>query len=377
LIFKFSKLKWKSICLSDENLSMTTRFCHVCLSKGRLLFPVGLLAALVFWTGGAGDGGAAGGGAIGEEVLTAGFGKGGTRNLGWRGSYRGVRPSKDSAVAPEEDKKDGGFKKPSLFRLWAHREDGAKKAVQVSEKEIVVKKSSARYAVDFNKSHSRWKYLSRSVRKQIDEASIARGRWRYLIIHNSATERGNASVFDYYHRNVKGMSNGLAYHFVIGNGSYSGDGEVEVGDRWLKQLAGGHVRSASQNEVAIGICLVGDFDRSRVNTAQLEALDELMDYLQGKVGVLSVATHGQINTRPTTCPGRYFPQAVIAKYEVPGKAGTDHLVLTEGGGEEYPLSASVERFDPVVSLVSGKGEHGALGWKDFAPGIPMDAPWLR
>ena len=77
----------------------------------------------------------------------------------------------------------------------------------------------------------KWKYLSRSVRAEIDRASVRRGRWRYIVVHNSGTRQGNARAFDYYHRNVRHMVNGLAYHFVVGNGTSSGDGEIEIGNR--------------------------------------------------------------------------------------------------------------------------------------------------
>jgi len=60
-------------------------------------------------------------------------------------------------------------------------------------------------------------YLTRSVRNQIDRAPVLRERWRFIIVHNSGTRQGNARIFDYYHRNVRRMRNGLAYHFVIGN----------------------------------------------------------------------------------------------------------------------------------------------------------------
>ena len=52
--------------------------------------------------------------------------------------------------------------------------------------------------------------------------------------------------YDVFHRQ-RGMQNGLAHHFVIGNGIDSGDGEIEVGPRWSKQLLGGHLKSYRLN----------------------------------------------------------------------------------------------------------------------------------
>lgn len=179
-------------------------------------------------------------------------------------------------------------------------------------REITIAKSSVRYdKVRLGEKKPGWKYLTAAVRRQIDAADIERGRWRYIVVHESATAMGNARAFDRYHREVKGMPNGLAYHFVIGNGSYSGNGQIEIGNRWTDQIKGGHLKSSAQNEIALGICLVGDFDRHKVSRTQMEALDELITYLQAKVGKAIVTTHRRINVSPTSCPGRYFPDAMV------------------------------------------------------------------
>lgn len=158
----------------------------------------------------------------------------------------------------------------------------------------------------------RWRYLSPSVRKAIDNAKVKKGRWQYIIVHNSGTRQGNARIFDNYHRRVRKMQNGLAYHFVIGNGSSSGDGEIEIGPRWTNQINGGHVASDYLNNIALGICLVGDLNRDKPTKAQLAALDELIMYLRGRVGKTKgkpakVLPHKKINPKPTDCPGDRFP----------------------------------------------------------------------
>lgn len=158
----------------------------------------------------------------------------------------------------------------------------------------------------------RWRYLSPAVRKAIDQARVKKGRWKYIIIHNSGTRQGNARAFDNYHRKVRKMQNGLAYHFVIGNGHSSGDGEIEIGPRWTKQINGGHVASDYLNNIALGICLVGDLNRDKPTPAQLAAIDELVTYLRGRVGKIKgkptiVKGHKEINPKPTDCPGDRFP----------------------------------------------------------------------
>ncbi len=163
---------------------------------------------------------------------------------------------------------------------------------------------------------SKWRYLSKSLREEIDRAPVQKARWRYIVVHNSGTRQGNAKAFDFYHSKVRKMSNGLAYHFVIGNGTSSGDGQIEVGNRWKKQINGGHVHSDYLNNIALGICLVGDFNQEKPTAKQLESLDELIRYLRQRTGKIdgkwaSVKAHKDINPPkwPTDCPGSDFPYA--------------------------------------------------------------------
>jgi hypothetical protein len=133
-------------------------------------------------------------------------------------------------------------------------------------------------------------------------------------VHNSGTRQGSAKAFEYYHLRVRKMPNGLAYHFVIGNGTSTGDGEIEVGNRWRRQINGGHVHSDYLNNIALGICLVGDLNRDAPTKRQLEALEELIRYLRRRVGTIDrkvaiVKAHRHINPPrwPTDCPGDRFP----------------------------------------------------------------------
>lgn len=152
------------------------------------------------------------------------------------------------------------------------------------------------------------RFVVGAAKRAIDRPRIKPSRWRYIVIHHSGTSVGNARIFDFAHRQ-RGMENGLAYHFVIGNGTDSRDGEIEVGPRWTGQLAGGHVRSSDLNDVSIGICLVGNFEAQRPSTSALLALRELVDYLYEIIPGWrpSFVLHRDINPTPTVCPGRLFP----------------------------------------------------------------------
>ena len=134
-------------------------------------------------------------------------------------------------------------------------------------------------------------------------------RWRYIVIHHSAMKRGSASAYDRAHRD-RGWDE-LGYHFVIGNGTGSGDGEVEVGSRWLKQKHGAHAKTPDNryNDHGIGICLVGDFTHAQPTPAQMDALVRLTGFLMQLCDVPPdhVLRHSDVNN--TQCPGRNFPWA--------------------------------------------------------------------
>jgi len=167
-----------------------------------------------------------------------------------------------------------------------------------------------------------YRYLTRSVKDQIDRAPVARSRWQFIVVHNSGTRQGNAAAFDYYHRRIRRMQNGLAYHFVIGNGTSTGNGQVEVGDRWRRQINGGHVHSDYLNNIALGICLVGDFNRDQPTRAQLDCCEELIRYLRQRCGKVGdhypiVKPHREVNPPrwATDCPGDVFPYSWFRRFQ--------------------------------------------------------------
>ena len=173
----------------------------------------------------------------------------------------------------------------------------------------------------WSRRSANYRYLTSSVIEAIRRAPVKRRRWQFIVVHNSGTRQGNARVFDYYHRHVRRMQNGLAYHFVIGNGTSTGNGQIEVGDRWRRQINGGHVHSDYLNNISLGICLVGDFNRDQPTRAQLDSCEELIRYLRercGKVdrGNIPVRPHREMNPPrwATDCPGDAFPYSWFRRF---------------------------------------------------------------
>ncbi|WP_324726025.1 LysM peptidoglycan-binding domain-containing protein [Actomonas aquatica] len=148
-----------------------------------------------------------------------------------------------------------------------------------------------------------------------DKIRVDSSRWKYIVCHHSAIEAGNAEIYGKAHLR-RGMEHGLAYHFVIGNGRDSGDGEIEIGPRWKKQLRGGHVRKTSVNDSGIGICMVGNFENHRPTRRQRAAVNELLDYLcSGYVrSNVEVTVHKRVDLNHTLCPGKYFPYGDLKRF---------------------------------------------------------------
>lgn len=151
--------------------------------------------------------------------------------------------------------------------------------------------------------------LKAEIQRAIDKAPVKSRRWKYIVIHHSGVDVGTVAAMDRYHREQRHMENGLAYHFVIGNGHGMGDGEIAVGRRWREQLDGGHLHSLAQNKIALGICLVGNFDTTKPTRKQLQSLDALVEALLKRCALATSAVkiHREINVTVTRCPGRNFP----------------------------------------------------------------------
>lgn len=139
--------------------------------------------------------------------------------------------------------------------------------------------------------------------------------WRYIVVHHSAHASGSYAQIDRDHRERLGTA-GCGYHFVVGNGTDSDDGLIEVSQRWSDQKGGAHcrdARTAAINDYGIGICIIGDLDSGEPSPRQVAATRALVQYLSAryKIPVENVGTHAQLAQTPTACPGRHFPTQAI------------------------------------------------------------------
>ncbi|MCD4848551.1 MAG: peptidoglycan recognition protein family protein [Candidatus Aegiribacteria sp.] len=129
-----------------------------------------------------------------------------------------------------------------------------------------------------------------------------------IVVHHSATATGSARVFRAFHRAVNGWVD-IGYHFVIGNGTMSEDGEVEEGrPQWA---VGAHARE--HNADTIGICLVGNFSDTYPTEDQMKSLGKLLKSLLSEYDLSSssIILHRDLSGCKTVCPGENLTRKMI------------------------------------------------------------------
>ena len=173
-------------------------------------------------------------------------------------------------------------------------------------------------------------------------------RWECIVIHHSATDFGGAARFDKGHR-AKGWDE-LGYHFVIGNGTDSGNGQVEVGPRWPKQKWGAHAKTPNNeyNDFGIGICLVGNFDIERPTPQQMQSLARLTAYLMRTYHISGNNILGHKDTKQTDCPGKNLNVAQVRRMA--------EQILADAGDSSDSVVARPASAESGTELMTNGGQ---------------------
>ena len=152
---------------------------------------------------------------------------------------------------------------------------------------------------------------SGQVVKKLWMADVEETQWEYIIVHHSATESGSVESIHEEHlkrRDAEGNHwLGIGYHFVIGNGHGIQDGTVQPTFRWNEQVHGAHSGSEVFNSRGIGICLIGNFEKSPPSKAQLDSLKTLVKVLSIRHRITPEKFMGHAAVKTTACPGKHFP----------------------------------------------------------------------
>jgi hypothetical protein len=183
---------------------------------------------------------------------------------------------------------------------------------------------------------------------------VAPRDWKWIVIHHSATPTGSMAFFDKEHK-AKGWD-GVGYHFVIGNGTDTGDGQIEVTQRWPLQKWGAHAKTVDNrfNEHGIGICLVGNFDVERPSAKQIQNLSRLVGHLMQTYRIPAQNVVGHRDTKPTDCPGRYVNLASIRSSAAAIAVGSDaHADATGDGDDDNRDGDGDDEVAPSAQIAAG------------------------
>jgi len=143
---------------------------------------------------------------------------------------------------------------------------------------------------------------------------IAATRWKYIFIHHSQTTGGSAETLAADAADPQGMAD----HFVIGNGEGCKDGAVQYGARWNEQSSAARSRDVDRMDPnCISICLIGDFDRSFPTPTQMKTLGQLVDVLQRRLHIDREHVWIVDAKSSPAGSGRYFPRAAFREQLLP------------------------------------------------------------
>lgn len=133
-----------------------------------------------------------------------------------------------------------------------------------------------------------------------------------IVVHTSASAFGCALLINEWH--IERKFSGIGYHYVIGNGFTFGrskynpfyNGALEPGRR--EWLVGAHVGNVNRNHDTLGVCLIGDPERSAgafFTAEQLQTLRGFLKFLlhKHKLNVDDVVGHCELDSAKPNCPG--------------------------------------------------------------------------
>jgi len=168
---------------------------------------------------------------------------------------------------------------------------------------------------------------------------------------------------------------GLAHHFVIGNGTGSADGLVEMSGAWERGVQTPHLFRKGDLPPAISVALVGDLEAAPPTAAQLASLANVISALAARfdVPVDRVLTHREVEGRGTACPGKLDKLALLraaglfqkgtARVRVEAAAGRVSVLVADKTVLRFfrPKSASTPPLPVGTWPVCRRDEGGAFG----------------
>ena len=141
-----------------------------------------------------------------------------------------------------------------------------------------------------------------------------------LVLHHA--EASKCTVQDIHSWHLNNGWSGIGYHYFIRK-----DGSIYKGRP--DGAIGAHCQGS--NTGSLGICFEGNYMKETIPTAQYNAGIDLIKYLRGKYGNLTIYGHKELLA--TECPGANFPLADFKQLRI--KAGKWLKGESEGNTKKW------------------------------------------
>lgn len=180
-----------------------------------------------------------------------------------------------------------------------------------------------------------------------------------IVLHHA--EASNCTVQDIHRWHLNNGWSGIGYHFFVRK-----DGTIYRGRP--ENAIGAHVSGANTN--TLGICAEGSYMTETMPIAQLNAIKELIRYLDGKYGELPIYGHREVGS--SNCPGVNYPlDEIKARSGVQSGQSVKNVVATTPPvtetksdiqkAKEYVGGRCQELQEKLIKLGYNCGGYGADG----------------
>lgn len=143
----------------------------------------------------------------------------------------------------------------------------------------------------------------------------------YIIVHHTQRNNDFPAFIRFRHIHLRGWKD-IGYHYLIGNRRpFTKDGRIYVGRS--EDSVGAH--ALGYNDKSLGICLIGNLDKTAPSLRQIESLVKLLKEKgrQYQIPLKNILGHRELSGVTKSCPGYNLDMDIVRQ------AVTSHADLSE------------------------------------------------
>ena len=132
----------------------------------------------------------------------------------------------------------------------------------------------------------------------------------FIIIHHSQRKIDSPNLIKKRHL-ARGWED-VGYHYLIGNKSkLTKDGKLYKGRS--EKFQGAH--AFKYNKKSLGICLIGNFDKTKPSKKQIQTLIKFLKekMKKHKIPIKNILGHRELPEVVKSCPGKFMDMNLIRK----------------------------------------------------------------